>query len=475
VTLRIVGSWTVPNARGRANPLLGGPRDYVRPIAGSLITTVRERNPLPPGAGAVGIALGIAGASAYGFLVVAARALSQDEYSRLSVVWALVLVVGPGFFLPVEQEIARALAARRAIGDGGGPVVRRAAALAGTLLGALVVLGLAAGPLLTDHLFDGRGILLVAFLVSLVAACGAHLVRGTLSGLGRFGGYARIIGGESAVRVVLAIALAVVGVDTVGPYGVALAIGSLVAVGWVVRGEPHLLAPGSPAAWSEVTTALAWLLAGSVLSMALLNAGPIAMELLADESESDQAGTFLAGLVISRIPLFLFQAVQASLLPRLSELAGEGRTRELRAGLGRLVAVVGAVGLVGIAGSGLLGPWVVELLFGGDFVLGRRTMLLLATGSAALMLATLLAQATIALSGHYRMAVAWLVGVAALVITLSISSDDLFLRVELGCMVGGLAALVAQGAVLIGLLRAGAQIDPGDLIEAMHADLPIEP
>jgi O-antigen/teichoic acid export membrane protein len=417
----------------------------------------------------------VAGVSAYGFLVIAARALDQDEYSRLSVVWALVLVVGPGFFLPVEQEIARALAARRAADDGGGPVVRRAAVLGASLLAVLLVVVLAAGRPIVDHLFAGRGILLLALAVSLTGACAAHLVRGTLSGLGRFRGYATIIAGESAIRVLLAGTLAVLGVATVGPYGVALALGSLLAVALVLSRERTLLEPGSPAVWSEVTTALAWLLAGSVLSMGLLNAGPIAIELLANEQESDQAGTFLAGVVIARIPLFFFQAVQASLLPRLSELAGEGRTRELRAGLSRLLAAVGGVGLAGVVGAGLLGPWVVELLFGGDFVLERRTMLLLATGSAALMLATLLAQATIALSGHRRMAAAWLVGVIALVVTIVTSSDDLFLRVELGCAAGGTFAMLAQGVVLLAQMRSGAQVDPGDLIEAMHADLSIEP
>lgn len=448
---------------------------YGPSIARSLITTVREHNPLPPGAGAVGIALGVAGVSAYGFLVVAARALGADEYSRLSVVWALVLVAGPGFFLPVEQEIARALAARRAAGDGGGPVVRRAAVLGGSLLAALVVVGLAGGPLITDHLFSGRWILLVALLVSLAGAAAAHVLRGALSGLGRFRGYARIIAGESAVRLALATGLAVAGVSSVGPFGLALALGSLVAVALVLAGERDLLEPGSPAPTSEITTALAWLLCGSVMSMGLLNAGPIAMELLAGEADKDLAGTFLAGLVVARVPMFLFQAIQASLLPRLSELAGDGRMQELRAGLSRLVVLVAGIGVLGILGASIAGPFVVELMFGGEFVLARRTMALLATGSAALMLATLLAQACIALSGHRRMALAWVVGALALVATTATASEDLFLRVEMGCAIGGGAALLAQAVALTGLLRGGAQMNAGDLIEAMHADLSIEP
>ena len=57
------------------------------------------------------------------------------------------------------------------------------------------------------------------------------------------------------------------------------------------------------------------------------------------EAEKDAAGRFLPGLVIARIPLFLFQAVQAALLPKLSALAGAGLHGSFRKGLWRLLAV----------------------------------------------------------------------------------------------------------------------------------------
>ncbi|MEY2589667.1 MAG: hypothetical protein QOJ67_1651, partial [Acidimicrobiaceae bacterium] len=77
----------------------------------------------------------MAGVSAYGFLVLSARVLGKAEYAPLSVLWAAVFLAGPGFFLPLEQEVSRALAARRALGLGTGPVLRRAAMLGGALAG----------------------------------------------------------------------------------------------------------------------------------------------------------------------------------------------------------------------------------------------------------------------------------------------------------------------------------------------------
>ncbi len=81
----------------------------------------------------------VAGIGAYLFLAIAARALGPSEYAPLAVLWALVWIVGPGFFLPVEQEVGRALADRRSRGIGARPVLRRAATLAAGLLGIVLV------------------------------------------------------------------------------------------------------------------------------------------------------------------------------------------------------------------------------------------------------------------------------------------------------------------------------------------------
>jgi len=406
--------------------------------------------------------------------VIAARALGPTEYASLSVLWALALLAGPGFFLPLEQEVASAIAARRGRGEGGGPVLRKAVMLGLALLGALILLGLAAGGVLTRELFSGQWLLFVAWLVSLAGACLAHLVRGTLSGQGRFTAYARFIGGESAFRCLLAGALAVAGVSTAGLYGMAVAVGPILALVVALRGQRGLVEPGPPAPWAEVSTALAWLLVGSVLSMALVNAGPLAMELFAAPGEDAEAGLFLAGLVVARVPLFLFQAIQAALLPRLSRLAGEGRLDELREGLGRLIAALSAIALLGIVVAGSVGPQVVELLFGSEFRLGSRTMALLGAGSGAFMVASAVAQANIALGSHRRMALAWAAGFVALAAVTTVSSSDLFLRVELGGLAGGVAALVAQLIVLQAASKAGAVLEPDNVVEAL-VDLRLEP
>jgi hypothetical protein len=86
------------------------------------------------------------------------------------------------------------------------------------------------------------------------------------------------------------------------------------------------------------------------------------------------------------------------------------------------------------------------------------------------------AQAVIALGGHADQAIGWCLGLVTLLATVWLVSDDLFLRVEIGLLVGSAVAFVAMGALLFRRLAAAGplHIDSGDLIEAMH-EVPIEP
>jgi O-antigen/teichoic acid export membrane protein len=195
---------------------------------------------------------------------------------------------------------------------------------------------------------------------------------------------------------------------------------------------------------------------------------------LASDAEADAAGRFVNGVVIARIPLFLFQAVQASLLPRLSALASAGRLGDFRIGLKRLMVVVAGLAVAGTLVGAVLGPAVVDIMFPGAD-LGHRTMGLLAAGSGVYMLALACAQAVIALGGHRDQALGWGLGMVGLGVATWVASDDLFLRVEIGLLVGSLVAFLSMAALLVRrLLVAGPlSVDSGDFIEALH-DVPIE-
>lgn len=411
--------------------------------------------------------------TSYAYLTVAKHALGTEAYGPLGVLWAVFFTAGLGFFLPLEQEVSRALAARRTLGQGAGPLLRRATLLGAGLLALLLAVLAGFSPVVVEHLFSGQWLLLVGLVLGLVGYWMEHLSRGAVSGLGRFRPYSVIIGMEGVFRVVGCVVLAVAGVRTAGLYGVVLGAAPIVAVVVGMRGQRDIVTPGPDAPWSELSSSLGALLAASVLAQALVNAGVPAIELLASEAEKDQVGTFFVGVVIARLPLFLFQAVQAALLPKLSALASAGRLDDFRSGFRRLVKAVAAVGVVGIVGTVLAGPLVVDVAFAVE--IGRGDLGLLAAGSAAYMLALAMAQALIALHGQNQAALSWLAAIAGfLVATVVLSGLSLFPRIELALLAGSVVALGCMAWFVHARTRAGATMLAGDLIEALH-DLPLEP
>ena len=112
------------------------------------------------------------------------------------------------------------------------------------------------------------------------------------------------MGSDGVVRIVLCLALAGIGVDTVGWYGMAVAIAPLIGVTAVASRGQLRTEPGPPATWQEVTPNLGWLLLGSVMAAGLVNAGPIATSLLADSSEEALVTRFGYGVIMARVPPF---------------------------------------------------------------------------------------------------------------------------------------------------------------------------
>jgi O-antigen/teichoic acid export membrane protein len=422
-----------------------------------LADRLAERNPLPDGTLTVGAGLVVNGVMSYAFLGLAGRTLGKEAFEPLSVLWALIYLLGAGFFLPLEQEVSRALANRWARGLGVGPLVRQAGLLGAGLTAVLVLASLVAAPWMLEHLFDDQVAVVVALILAIVGYAAVHLARGTLAGLGRFRGYAAYYVYENTLRVAAGVVLAIAAVATAGPYALAVGLAPGIALVLALRTEHDLASEGPEAPWGELSAALGSLLAASVLTAFLLYAGVIAVELLASPSESGEASVFLAGLAVSRVPVFLFQAVQAALLPKLSALAGAGRFHEFRERLRRLLAAVGVIGVAGVVGAVVLGPFFIEVLFGAEFALERVDLGLLAVSSAAFMLAVALGQALIALEGQSLVALGWLVGVVGFLVVTALG-DDLFLRVEAGMAAGSALAALVIGALarhrLHGRLRA---------------------
>ena len=99
------------------------------------------RTPLPEGTVPVAGALLIAGIATYAFFKVGTWAVGgDDEFKPISSLWFATFALAPGFFLPLEQELGRALVPPPGHRPGRPPVVAKIVRL-GAVLVALVVAG----------------------------------------------------------------------------------------------------------------------------------------------------------------------------------------------------------------------------------------------------------------------------------------------------------------------------------------------
>jgi O-antigen/teichoic acid export membrane protein len=435
-------------------------------------TPALRRVPLPEGTLPVGAALLIAGVATYAFFKVGEVALGGEEaFAPIVAMWFATFSLAPGFFLPLEQELGRALFHRTARNEGGLPVVKRIVVLGAIITGAVLTVILLASPLITSQYFNGDWWMLAALATAFVAYAPAHLARGICSGTGRFHSYAFVMGSDGVIRIIVCIVLAVIGITAAAPYAFAVALSPLVAV--VVVGTRGRLRtePGPAAEWNEVTQNLGWLLLGTVFAATLLNAGPVAANLMADEGQEELVTQFGYGVLLARIPLFLFQAVQAALLPRLSRLAARNELDEFRDGLRRLMYIVVAVGVVGTIGAFVLGPFVIERVY--DAELSGRTLAMLSLSSAIYMAGLATAQAVIALRGHAFVALGWGVGVVVFLLGTWLSSDLLFRRIEIGLLLSSVASMTVFAFALRRQLRKNVQPTSDSILDAI-TDMPLE-
>jgi O-antigen/teichoic acid export membrane protein len=434
-------------------------------------TPQASRIALPEGTVTVGIGLFIAGISAYIFFKIGQQALGQDGFKPIVAMWFIAFALAPGFFLPIEQEVSRAIAHRRALGQGGLPVIKRIAPLAIIILLTLVVVIAVFSSSISANMFEGYGIVTFCLVLTLVSYAPMHLARGICSGTGRFGAYGIIIGADGAVRVIGCAVLWLAGVTHVGPYAFMIGFSPIVGVIAVGLAGKLRVDDGPEATWSEVTPNLGWLLMGSLFAAALVNAGPITVDILGSSEPAEVVTRFGNAVIFARIPLFLFQAVQAALLPRLAKLAAQRNLSEFSRGFRQLMILVCGVGVVGTIGAFLVGPQVLDLVYQGG--IDRRTMTLLALASAMYMVGLATAQAVIALRGHAIVALGWFASFSGFVLIAWLSSNDLYLRVEMALVGSSLIAIVIFGAALRKLMASDAIFDPESILDAF-AERPLD-
>ena len=434
------------------------------------------------GAAILSVGIGVTGLVTYAYFSLASYALSPADYGGITLLWSAVFITVAVLYRPVEQLLSRTIADREARGLAGSRPMRVAATIQLTLGVLFAGLALALRDPLQDDLLGGSATLYWVLLVSVLAYAASYFARGFLAGHGRFGLYGGLVLAESISRCLFALAV-VVGIAS-GQATVALGIAaapivSLAAVPWALgrrlrradgtrtgaadavaleaaeAAEPR--AEGT-APEAEFTLAHGGGFAAAVLvvmvaEQTFINAGPLLIKATEGAEGAALAGFAFNVLLVARAPLQLFQAVQTSILPHLTRLRAGGEADPFRRSINLTLATIAAfaalVALVMLA----LGPFLMDLFFGGGFEYPREGLVLVAVGMGLYLAAATLNQAALARGRARAAAICWASSAAVFVLfLLVVRFDDRVLQVEVAFAAG--AALLS--ALLWSLYRSDA-------------------
>jgi O-antigen/teichoic acid export membrane protein len=422
------------------------------------------------GAAILSIGIGVTGLVTYTYFSLASHSLDESDYGGITLLWSAVFIVVSVLYRPVEQLLSRTIADRAARGVSGSEHLRVAATIQLALGVAFAVVALVLRGPLEDDLFAGSETLYWVLIVTVLAYAASYFARGFLAGSHRFGLYGGLVLMEASSRCAFAVAVAV-GIasgQSVVALGMAAApIVSLAVVPWALRrrlrpaaGEtdPARLDAASaaePAEEAEFTLAHGTGFAAAVLLVMLaeqtfLNAGPLLIKATEGDRGAALAGFAFNVLLIARAPLQLFQAIQTSILPHLTKARASGDAdafrRSVNVTLAAIAAFAAAVALAMLA----LGPWLMDLFFGGDFDYGRGGLVLVAAGMGLYLAAATLNQAALARARARQAAACWVSAAAAFVVVLLLPGfDDRIVQLEVAY--AGAALLLC--ALLYGLYR----------------------
>ena len=322
------------------------------------------------------------------------------------------------------------------------------------VLAVLVVATIAGHRPLADRLFAGDGNLVAVLIGALAAMAVAYTTRGVLSGLQLFPWYGTQLGVDGGLRIVWSPCSAWRR-DRPGLVRRVLVVAPLVGAGDPATGaarhrrrRPRRL--GHPATRPRPAHRLQPALPGRGQHRRDQRAA-------ARPRRRGTAGALLSALVLVRIPLFVFGSMQASLLPGLATTATTGDQAGFHSLLRRALGVVTALGVTGALGAVAARPVAGRRrLFDAPGVLGHGDFAWLAAATLAYLWAMVLGQALLALDRHRAQALAWTIGVAAL-IAVTLIPAPVALRVELAYAIG---SVVVAATMAVLLLRGGIRRPP---------------
>lgn len=396
----------------------------------------------------VALALGSAANGLLAYLVFAltTRTLGDDA-AAVSVLWSYWGFAGAALTFPLQHWIARTMTA-----DGSG-TVRAALPRVGVLVAGIAVMTGVLAWWGRDALFH-RDDVWFPVLVALVTLGSAVMgvVRGGLSGRGRFGSVAVSLVAENAVRCVAVAALVVADADDPVEYGFCIVAGHVVAVCW-----PSALRFDRERATARTGSALEFLSGAGLaqlLGQLILTGGPVALA-LAGGTAAEVTALF-AALALFRAPYTIALGMVAQLTTAVTRLVVSGATSTLRRVRTITVAATAATCLIAAVGAAALGPAVIRLIFGDAVDFPANEAAIVAVGCVLAVANLTLTITALAYDRPGTVATSWVVAVCGAVVAYVVLMGLSAAETIVWCFL--VAEAIAFLALLLADARRGAQV-----------------
>ncbi len=338
----------------------------------------------------------------YAVIYLAARALAPSGFSVFGVFWgAFGLVTGAanGLLQETTREVravryAEIVPARRTH-----PL--RVAALVGIAAAVLIA---ASSPLWSTQVFArAPGLSVLLLTVGLAGFCVHATLLGMLAGVNSWTQYGALMVTDAVIRVTVAAATFVLGWGLVG-FLWATVTG---AVAWLImlassptaRTAARMLTPGGTVTFLR---GAAHSITAAGASAILVMGFPVLLKATSAVLGAE-GGVVILAVTLTRAPLLVpLTAMQGNLIAHFVD----ERADRLRALVGPAM-LVGGVGVVGVAGAALAGPWLLQFGFGAGYHASSALLAWLTAAAVAMAMLTLTGAAAVAAALHRAYAVGW--------------------------------------------------------------------
>lgn len=375
----------------------------------------------------VGVATAITAVCGYAVLYLAARTLDPAGFSLFGVFWgAFGLVTGAanGLLQEATREVRQSQ--HTPVGPGAAHThPMRVATAVGVAAAAVIA---ATAPWWAERIFVASTQLSVALLAAGLAGFCLHAtLLGMLAGVGRWTAYGSLMVTDAVIRVLLAIAAFLLGWGLVGflwaTVAGAIAWALVLTVSATARSAARVRTVGSVGTFLRGT---AHSVAAAGASAVLVMGFPVLLQATSGELGA-AGGVVILAVTLTRAPLLVpLTAMQGNLIAHFVDHgAGSrhgGRRGRLRALLAP-VAVVCALGAVGVVAAGTVGPWLLRTAFGPGYQTGGALLAWLTAGSVTVALLTLTGAATVAAALHRAYALGWVSATVAAAALLTLPLD----------------------------------------------------